>query len=192
MTIKHIREVRGLVNVSDMDNSFIFDLKYATKDNFTKTVIYPVNVCVLQKETAIKLINAKEEFKKLGYRIKIWDAYRPMYVQKIFWGIVGDERFVANPNKKGSRHSCGTAVDITLVDEYDRELKMPSDFDDFSEKSCRNYKGMNEEERKNINFLTDVMKRHGFITIDTEWWHFDDSNYSKYEIIDVKLEYFIL
>ena len=105
MTIKYIREVNGLVNVSDMDSSFIFDLKYATKDNFTKTVVYPVNVCVLQKETATKLINANEEFKKLGYRIKIWDAYRPMYVQKIFWDLVGDERFVANPNKRGSRHS---------------------------------------------------------------------------------------
>jgi len=69
---------------------------------------------------------------------------------------------------------------------------MPSNFDDFSEKACRIYKGMNEEERKNINFLTGVMESHGFITIDTEWWHFDDSNYSKYEIIDVKLECFIL
>jgi len=162
MSLKYIREVNGLVNVSDMDSSFIFDLKYATKDNFTKTVIYTANVCVLQKETALKLINANKEFKKLGYRVKIWDAYRPIYVQKIFWEVVGNERFVANPYKKGSRHSCGTAVDITLVDEYDRELKMPSNFDDFSEKACRNYKGMNEEERKNINFLTGVMESHGF------------------------------
>lgn len=101
MTINYIREVNGLVNVSDMDSSFIFDLKYATKDNFTKTVIYPANVCVLQKETALKLINANKEFKKMGYRLKIWDAYRPIYVQQIFWDVVGDERFVANPYKKG-------------------------------------------------------------------------------------------
>ena len=192
MTIKYIREVNGLVNVSDMDNSFIFDLKYASKDNFTSTVVYPVNVCVLQKETATKLINANQEFKKMGYRIKIWDAYRPLYVQKIFWDLVGDDRFVANPNKRGSRHSSGTAVDITLVAEYDREINMPSNFDDFSDKACRNYGGMNEEQRNNIDFLTDVMKRHGFITIDTEWWHFDDDNYRKYEIIDVKLECFVI
>lgn len=186
-----IRESNGLVNVADMDGSLIFDLKYARPDNFTKIAVYPVKVCVLQRETALKLINANEEFKKLGFRIKIWDAYRPMYVQRIFWNIVKDERFVANPDKNGSRHNRGTAVDITLVDDGGRELKMPSAFDDFSEKACRNSKNMHEEERKNLNFLTEIMVRHGFITIDTEWWHFDDSNYYKYEIVDVKLEYFI-
>ncbi|MBU3191735.1 M15 family metallopeptidase [Clostridium bowmanii] len=192
MTIKYFREVNNLVNVSDMDSSFIFDLKYATTDNFTKTVVYPVNVCVLQRETALKLINANAEFKKLGYRIKIWDAYRPMYVQKIFWDLVFDERFIANPNKKGSRHSSGTAVDITLVNEFGKELKMPSNFDDFSDKACRNYEGMSEEELKNINFLTGIMEKYEFITIDTEWWHFEDCNYSEYKITDVEFELFIM
>ena len=187
-----VRESKGLVNVADMDSSLILELKYATEDNFTKKAIYPVKVCVLQRETALKLINANEEFKKLGYRIKIWDAYRPMYVQKIFWNIVMDDRFVANPNKNGSRHNRGTAVDVTLVDNFEKELRMPSKYDDFSGKAYRNYEGMDEEERKNINFLTEVMEHHGFLTIDTEWWHFDDSNYYKYDIIDVKLENFIL
>ena len=192
MTINCIREAKGLVNVSDMDSSLIFDLKYATQDNFTKIALYPVSVCALQRETALKLIKANEEFKKLGYRIKIWDAYRPMYVQRIFWDIVKDERFVANPNKNGSRHNRGTAVDITLVDAFERELKMPSQFDDFSDRACRNYDCMDEEEKKNINFLTAVMEQNGFITINTEWWHFDDSNYNKYEIVDIKLECFLV
>ncbi|MGH4138246.1 M15 family metallopeptidase [Clostridium sp.] len=191
MAIKYIREVNNLVNVSDMDSSFIFDLKYATKDNFTKTAVYPVNVCVLQRETTLKLITANNEFKKLGYRIKIWDAYRPIYVQKIFWDLVSDERFIANPNKKGSRHSSGTAVDITLVNEFGKELKMPSNFDDFSDKACRNYECVGAEELKNINFLTSIMESCGFITIDTEWWHFEDCNYSEYKAINVKLEFFI-
>lgn len=186
-----IRESTGLVNLSDMDNSFIFDLKYATKDNFTKQAVYPINVCVLHEDTALKLINANMEFKKLGYKIKIWDAYRPMYVQRIFWDLVHDERFVANPNKNGSRHNRGTAVDVTLVDDASKELKMPSKFDDFSDKASRDYKSMGEEERKNINFLTGVMERNGFIIIDTEWWHFDDSNHCKYKIIDAQLECFI-
>jgi D-alanyl-D-alanine dipeptidase len=192
MTRKYIRESNGMVNVADMDCSLIIDLKYATNDNFTNAAIYPINVCVLQRETALKLINANKEFKELGYRIKIWDAYRPMYVQRIFWDIVHDERFVANPNKNGSRHNRGTAVDVTLVDSLLRELKMPCEYDDFSDKAFRNYESMNDEEEKNINLLTSVMNRHGFLTIDTEWWHFDDSNYSIYEIIDVKLEDFIL
>jgi len=187
---KYIRESNGLVNVSDMDSSFIFDLKYATNDNFTEIAVYPVDVCVLRRETALKLINANNEFKSLGFRIKIWDAYRPMYVQEIFWDLLHDERFVANPYKNGSRHNRGSAVDVTLVDIYGEELKMPSKFDDFSDKACRNYENIDDEECNNINFLTSVMKQHGFITIDTEWWHFDDSNYYDYEIVDVKLECF--
>lgn len=186
-----IKDINGLINVAHMDNSFIFDLKYATKENFTGRVIYPVKACILQKETAVKLINAHEEFKRLGYRIKVWDAYRPIYVQKIFWDIVKDERFVANPNKHGSRHNRGTAVDITLVDVYENELKMPSSFDDFSILACRNNKNIGEEERRNLNLLTEIMKKHGFITIDTEWWHFEDSNYHKYNLFDVRLENFI-
>jgi zinc D-Ala-D-Ala dipeptidase len=191
MSTKVIREINGLVNVLDMDESLILDLKYATKDNFTGRVIYPAYVCVLRRETALKLTKANETFKSIGYRIKVWDAYRPMYVQKIFWDIVKDERFVANPNKKGSRHNRGTAVDVTLVDKFGREIKMPSEFDDFSEKAYRNYKSMDSEEKKNLDLLTEVMECNGFITIDTEWWHFEDG-INRYEIIDEKLENFIL
>lgn len=191
MSTKYIRDINGLVNVLDMDESLILDLKYATKDNFTGRVIYPAYACVLRKETALKLTKANETFKSMGYRIKVWDAYRPMYVQKIFWDIVKDERFVANPNKKGSRHNRGTAVDVTLVDRFGRELKMPSEFDDFSEKAYRNYKNMDSEGKKNLDLLTEVMECHGFITIDTEWWHFEDG-INRYEIIDEKLENFIL
>lgn len=192
MTNKPIKEINGLVNVSDMDESLIMDLKYATENNFTGRVIYPVNVCVLRKETALKLISANEEFKKMGYRIKIWDAYRPMYVQRIFWNIIQDERFVANPNKKGSRHNRGTAVDVTLVDKFQKEIKMPSEFDDFSDKAYRDFKSMGNEEEMNLNLLTEVMERHGFITIDTEWWHFEDNNFNKYSIIDENLESFVV
>lgn len=192
VTNKCVREINGLVNVSDMDESLILDLKYATENNFTGKVIYPVNVCVLCMETALKLIAANEELKKMEYRIKIWDAYRPMYVQRIFWNIIQDERFVANPDKKGSRHNRGTAVDVTIVDKFGKELKMPSEFDDFSNKAYRDFTNMGDEEKKNLNLLTEVMECHGFITIDTEWWHFEDSNFSKYSIIDEKLERFIM
>ncbi|MBC8060574.1 MAG: M15 family metallopeptidase [Clostridiaceae bacterium] len=186
-----IKEVAGLVSVTDIDNSLFIDLKYSTADNFTGKVIYPVTVCLLQKETAQKLMKANTEFKEKGYKLKIWDAYRPVYVQKIFWDIVKDSRFVANPAMGGSIHNRGTAVDLTLLDSYGDELKMPSKFDDFSANAYRNNSKMDSEARKNMNYLTDVMKRNGFKTIDTEWWHFEDSNSSEYKIVDVKLDEFL-
>lgn len=189
--IKLPKEVEGFVLLKDMDNDFVIDLRYATEDNFTKKKIYPNDICVLRKETASKLVKANEQFKKLGYRIKIWDAYRPVYVQKIFWNIVKDSRFVANPANGGSIHNKGCAVDITLVDESSNELVMPSSFDDFSEKAYRKNSNMAEEAKKNMNLLTEVMVQSGFKPIDTEWWHFDDVNSANYDITDIDLNLFI-
>lgn len=185
-----ITEIDGLVKLKDMDSSFIIDLRYATTSNFTGKKIYPVDVCVLRKETAEKLVKANEEFKKLGYKIKVWDAYRPPYVQQIFWNLVQDSRYVANPKTGGSRHNIGTAVDITLVDNLGKELVMPSGFDDFSIRAQRSNPNISEEAKKNSKLLTDVMVRVGFEPIETEWWHFDDSESSKYKIVDIKLERF--
>ena len=130
-----VLEIQGLVRVYDIDPTIVIDLRYATENNFTGKQVYPVSVCLLRKETARKLAAANAEFNKDGYRIKIWDAYRPPSVQKIFWELVPDERYVANPAQGGSRHNRGGAVDITLVDKGGREIEMPSDFDDFSEKA---------------------------------------------------------
>jgi D-alanyl-D-alanine dipeptidase len=99
-----------------MDNTIIIDLKYSTKDNFTGKVIYPFKTCLLRKETAVKLSNANELLKEKGYRLKLYDGYRPPFAQDIFWEAVKDERFVANPKNGGSIHSRGCAVDVSIVD----------------------------------------------------------------------------
>lgn len=186
-----IKNINGLVNVCDIDDGFIIDLRYAKENNFTRKKIYPAEVCVLQEETALKLSRANRDFKELGLKIKVWDAYRPIYVQRIFWDMVRDDRFVANPNKNASRHNRGTAVDITLVKENGEELRMPSEFDDFSEKAYRNYKFMSSEERDNLNLMTEIMLLNGFLIIDTEWWHFEDDAYKKYDIYNIDLDQFI-
>ncbi|MDT8719612.1 M15 family metallopeptidase [Clostridium sp. 19966] len=186
-----IKNINGLVNVCDIDDGFIIDLRYAKENNFTRKKIYPAEVCVLQEETALKLSRANRDFKELGLKIKVWDAYRPIYVQRIFWDMVRDDRFVANPNKNASRHNRGTAVDITLVKENGEELRMPSEFDDFSEKAYRNYKFMSSEERDNLNLMTEIMLSNGFLIIDTEWWHFEDDAYKKYDIYNIDLDQFI-
>ena len=188
---KPIQQINGLVRVEDIDPDIAIELRYATTDNFTKQKVYPLNICVLQKQTAEKLAKANAELMLSGYRIKIWDAYRPLAVQRIFWELVPDSKFVANPNKGGSKHNRGTAVDVTLIDMEGNELEMPSGFDDFSGKGARNSTDMSERAKKNMQLLTDVMVRNGFTTIASEWWHYNDSDSDKFEAIDVNLEEFL-
>lgn len=101
--------IDGFVRVTDLDPSIVVDLKYATTDNFTHQKVYPTNVCVLRLATAQKLAKANAQLQTMGCRIKVWDAYRPVSVQKIFWSIEPDTRFVANPSAGGSVHNRGCA-----------------------------------------------------------------------------------
>lgn len=177
---------KGLVAVCDYDQSFVIDLRYGTDNNFTKKKIYDNPTCMLQKDTLKKLIAANNEFKQYGYRIKIWDAYRPYSIQKHLWSIVSDRRFIADPYYHGSRHNRGAAVDITLVDDKGNELEMPTDFDNFTTAAYRNSTTASETAKKNVDLLTRVMVKHGFKTIETEWWHFDDSNADSYPLLDIQ------
>ena len=186
-----ITEINGFVLLSSLDKDLMLDLKYATSDNFTKKIIYPNKICVLRKNTANKLVKANAQLKKSGYRIKVWDAYRPVYVQKIFWDIVKDSRFVANPKNGGSIHNKGCAVDVTLVDVNGNKLKMPSKFDDFSTNAYRSNSKMSNEAKKNMDLLTKCMVTNGFTTIDTEWWHFVDSDSKNYNIANINLKLFL-
>ncbi|OPJ58167.1 M15 family metallopeptidase [Clostridium oryzae] len=184
------QSTKDLVVLTSLDNDFILDLRYATDNNFTSQKIYPSDICILRKNTALKLIKAKNKLRTLGYKIKIWDAYRPLYVQKIFWDIVQNEDFIANPYKNGSIHNRGCAVDLTLTDKNFNEIVMPSSFDDFTEKAHRENPHMSKEARKNLQLLTDIMLESGFYSLDTEWWHYVDSDYKNYNLENISLELF--
>ncbi|MBK1810298.1 M15 family metallopeptidase [Clostridium sp. YIM B02505] len=177
----------GLVHVVDYDTSIVIDLRYATDNNFTKKKVYPKDICLLQKGTLNKLIAANNEFKTHGYRIKIWDAYRPPEVQQYFWSIVHDTRFIASPYANWSRHNRGAAVDITLVDENGKEIEMPTGFDEFSTNAYRNSTSMSINARNNMNLLTSIMEKHGFNPIQTEWWHYDDKDADNYPVVNLSL-----
>lgn len=180
----------NLVELTSLDPRIEVELRYATTDNFMNRKVYPDNSkALLRAETAIKLVKANAIFEADGYSIKVWDGYRPPEVQEILWEIMPDPKFVADP-KKGSNHSRGTAVDITLVDRNGKELAMPTDHDDFTAEAGRSYTGHSEEVKKNLAYLTDVMKRSGFTTINSEWWHYDDSNASGYGLIDASFDDF--
>lgn len=182
------RLAKSLVNITALTDEFAIDLKYATEENFLGKKIYPIALCAMQSGTAQKLMAANRELISKGFRIKIWDAYRPLAVQKIMWEALPQDDFVANPFKGGSIHNGGFAVDVTLVDMEGRELEMPSGFDDFSEKASRNSTMMTEAAARNLSVLTDAMVKHGFRTINTEWWHYNDEDLKVRNPLDVSLE----
>jgi D-alanyl-D-alanine dipeptidase len=160
------------VNIKDYSSDFILDMKYATEDNFLETKVYDCQSCFLRLKTINFLIEANNEFKKKGYKIKLFDCYRPLDVQKKMWIIVPDANYVANP-AKGSIHNRGGAVDVTLVDENGIELDMGTTFDFFGIESSHDYRNYPKKILKNRRLLKKIMTRNNFESFDSEWWHYN-------------------
>lgn len=183
------QKVEPLVEVSQLDSTIVIDLRYATTNNFMKVQLYPVARCLLRKSVAERVVRVQQRLQKQGLGLKIWDAYRPLSVQKKFWEVCPDERYVAPP-EKGSRHNRGAAVDVTLVDSLGNELEMPTGFDDFSKKAAPTYPDVSPAARKNRQILIDAMTAEGFSGISSEWWHYDAPHYGQYPVLDMPLEVF--
>lgn len=176
-----------LLEIKKYITNITLDIKYATKENFTHEIVYTNNACYLVEEALQSLKKASEEFNALGYTLKIWDAYRPLRAQHIFWNLVPDERYVANP-QKGSRHNRGCAIDLTLMDSNGHEVAMGTEFDDFSEKAHRSFQDLPEEVLHHRQLLHTVMEKNNFIGWENEWWHFDFINWEQYPILDIAFE----
>jgi len=190
---KTMEQKGDLVRLLDVDKDFIIDLKYATTDNFTKEKIYNSGECYIHKNTAVILIKAKDIFHKDGYRVKVWDAYRPIRAQARFWRLLPNNEFVARPpdmdNLKEfkTNHMNGLCVDITLTDMEGTELVMPSKFDEFSPKASLSCPEISWEGRENAQYMKGIMESVGFTAYEGEWWHFYDKTiepvpYMDYEI----------
>lgn len=170
----------NLIRLLDLDKDFIIDLKYATCDNFTGQQVYASDECWIDANTAKLLIKARDIFKKDGYRVKIWDAYRPIRAQKRFWEIMPDDEFVARPPDMAKitrfrpTHMNGMCVDITITDMEGNEVEMPSPFDTLDETASLSCPSNSEESVKNGTYLKEVMESVGFLAYESEWWHFYD------------------
>jgi len=173
-----------LVEIRKLDPTLQVDLKYATADNFLHRPLYSDSRCFLRRCTAERLIRAHRQLQSQGYGIKIWDGYRPLSVQKAMWKIMPDANFVADP-AKGSRHNRGAAVDVTLVDGSGREVEMPTPFDDFTPRAAARSADVTPEAARHRQLLQEAMTGAGFILYEAEWWHFNDPEWEKCEILDV-------
>ncbi len=180
-----------LIEITTLDSTIIVEIKYATADNFMGEVLYSADICLLRRAVALKLVNVQHRLRKKGYGLKVWDAYRPLSVQKRMWEKVSTPGLVADP-LTGSNHNRGAAVDVTLVDLLGNEVEMPTGYDDFSKKSKTNYPFLPDHVLKNRKLLHDEMKAEGFVPIKSEWWHFNDSESKRYQILDIPLKIFVI
>ena len=182
----------GFVVLGDFVPNVIQEIRYHSTYNFIGERIdgYEEPVAILSIEAARALKAASNELLVLGYRMKVFDAYRPSAAVRRFvlWGIEDQdirmkpyfypdiekqELFSKGYIAKQSSHSRGSAVDLTLVDmATGKEVDMGSPFDLFSEVSHPDYRGISEEQYKNRMTLRRVMTRNGFLPLDIEWWHF--------------------
>jgi D-alanyl-D-alanine dipeptidase len=175
------------VRLADYSTDFTYELRYATQNNFLKTQVYECPQCYTRKKTALALMAANAEFMEKGYRIRFFDCYRPNSVQYKMWEIYPNPQYVANPDK-GSIHNRGGAVDITLETLDGVVLDMGTDFDFFGRQAHHDYLDLAGEVVQNRALLKEVMERHGFWSVRTEWWHYNLGTASRDAVADFKWE----
>lgn len=165
----------GLVPVSKYDSTIRQDLRYATARNVFGKVLYPGGFpALLAEPTARRLAAASRELRRHGLVLLVLDAYRPPEVQWQLYQMFRDDRYVADPRRKWSKHCYGRAVDVTLTDLAGNVLEMPSAFDDFSKMASARYAGNNAAVRRRLERLQRAMTGAGFSVYEDEWWHFND------------------
>ena len=188
----HTKDTSGFVVLADYVPDIIQEIRYHSSYNFIGERIngYEEPCAFLTREAARALKEISNEMIVKGYRLKVFDAYRPVTAVKHFvlWGIEDQDirmkpYFYPDLEKqvlfsrgyiaRNSSHSRGSAVDLTLFDmSTGKELDMGSPFDFFGEISHPDYRGITQEQYENRMFLQSAMIRNGFLPIDCEWWHF--------------------
>ncbi|MEM1059768.1 MAG: M15 family metallopeptidase [Verrucomicrobiota bacterium] len=179
-----------MVDLTEELPGVVFDLRYTTRRNFMREALYPPDAKPwARREVAERLARVQRDLAAEGLGLKIFDAYRPWSVTKRMWnsrqrlGI--SPRFLAPP-WVGSNHNRGVALDLTLVDlATGRELEMPTGFDSFSERAHSSYPHLPGTIKNNREKLKTVMRRHGFATIRSEWWHFELANAGAFAVLDL-------
>lgn len=161
-----------LVEITKETNKVEIDLLYATDQNFTKAPVYTRALCYLHQDAVVKLNKAIDLAHRIGYKIKIFDAFRPQAAQQKLWDHTPDPTFLANP-QSGSHHTRGVAVDVTLIDlKTGQDLDMGTPFDDFTPRSFHGNLDISDAAIQNRAILLGIMSTAGFDFYFNEWWHY--------------------
>jgi D-alanyl-D-alanine dipeptidase len=147
------------------------DIVYATSNNFTGAPVYARPGCYLHADAAALLQNAIGIASQMGLRLKILDAFRPSEAQWVLWNHTPDPEFLSDP-RRGSPHSMGAAVDLTLIDSSGSELDMGTGFDDFTAQAHHGNLDISSAAQRNRTILLGLMTSAGWDFFRNEWWHY--------------------
>ena len=160
-----------LVEIGAASHDVLFDIAYATAANITGRPVYARPACYLNPEAADLLERAAALARPLGLSLKIFDAFRPSEAQWRLWEARPDPEFLADP-RRGSPHSRGAAVDLTLVDGDGAELDMGTGFDAFTPLSHHASILVPAAAQRNRALLLGLMTAAGWDFYRREWWHY--------------------
>lgn len=161
------------------------EIKYATNDNFTGQPVYKAGKCYMHPEAALCLKKAVELAATQGLRLRIYDAFRPSEAQWKLWEHTPDPHFLADP-AKGSPHSRGVAVDLTLTHSLGAPLDMGTEFDAFTTRSHHANTDISPLAQKNRLLLLGIMTAAGWDFYRNEWWHYQLFNARSYPLLSDK------
>jgi D-alanyl-D-alanine dipeptidase len=185
---QRLQSLDSLIDVRELNAGIKVDLKYTSRDNFMNMRLYDkIDRAYLQKDVAVRLAKVQDALskKKPGFHLLIYDALRPVSVQRKMWEALDSippnrrGKFVSNPDKR-SLHNMGAAVDITIIDEKGIPLDMGAGFDDMREIAYPSLEQhfletgeLSAKQLENRLLLRRLMQAHGFRQLETEWWHYN-------------------
>ncbi len=176
---KSFLEKHNLVKIIQDEKILIDYVPYATNENFCHQQLYSHPFIYAHRDASENLQTASDLAHEKGFKLRIWDAYRPFEVQAFmadkFPGHV-DEGYVSHPSEGVATHVRGIAIDLTLVDKKGENLDMGTDFDAMLEESHHGSTALSEKNKiaeKNRQILADIMEKSGFEIYENEWWHYN-------------------
>ncbi|MCS2163104.1 D-alanyl-D-alanine dipeptidase [Scandinavium sp. H11S7] len=176
-------EKQQLVDIATRFPGLKINLKYATADNITGRAIYSEARCLLHPEAARALEKSLAIADAAGLTLLVLDAYRPQQAQAYLWEACPNQEYVV-PLSRGSNHSRGTAIDVTLLDGQGEPLDMGTDFDEMDVLSHPYHPDVPLTAQRNRLLLNAIMFGGGFVGITSEWWHFEVPGAAGYPLLD--------
>jgi D-alanyl-D-alanine dipeptidase len=166
----------------------VLDLRYATARNFVGRALYPAGArCLLLRPVADRLARAAARLRASGFRLRLYDCYRPISVQREMWRVVPRPGLVANP-AKGSNHNRAAAVDVGLAGADGGAVELPTDFDAFERRARADaIEGVTPAARRHRDLLRAALEAEGFRVNRAEWWHFDAPEARRAPVLDLPL-----
>lgn len=172
-----------LVELSRDSHDIELYLAYATSDNFTAAPVYQNAVAYLHKDAELLMARAIKLAAVQGWRFLVFDAFRPSEAQWKLWAHTPDPEFLADPNR-GSPHSRGVAIDLTLLDSATGEaLDMGTKFDAFTPLSHHANTDISAQAQENRYRLLGLMTAAGWDCYMNEWWHYQMFDAKRYPVL---------